>query len=745
MSKHEVWFAVPSADPETARRNLPAWREQGYKVAVLQDKVRGEVPADRVMHVERYQGWSASVNLLCRHAVPKSAAIVVSGGDDMLPDPHQSAEQIARQFMERFPDGFGVMQPHGDDLLGCLQYCGSPWMGKAFVDRMYGGSGGLSDAYVHSWADAELMWVSKGLGAFWSRPDLSQYHDHFTRHGERAPEFWVKSYEENRRADMETFLVRSAMRFPGHEPVGGGVAYDPSVFTREYNGMAHSRWVQMVEPDLIGKYSAEKAMGRALARCAARGKTRVAIFGAGAHTKKVGGVLADPPVEILAIIDDGAEKQGKRLWGIPIMNRERARGLKLDAVVLSSDTIEEKLAASAAVFEADGAEVVRLYSGSEQSALAIGAGQQAVLAWPAFEDAGELAAFVGRASWMLAPIEGEVKSIAIPHRVGAERASVALAAAASAGERGTLAAASGRLLARVELIDVSDESALGRAVDEGDIVLAMGTSAGEPFDPPAQKARTGWGKMPRRVYRVDAAREPRALESWLKVSEDNTRWPARELEASRLAFKRMKESVCSDRACSAVVLGDEGAARRWLSGARAAGSVLVIDAGLVGCPRIVERLGATVMVSLEGRGLLEPGAEAAGRRGALLGALEASGSWLVVPQRQWLMWRALVPAGLVDRVVGVPVAPLAEPNVDLSVRLVAGEGGSAMATLLLPVALSLADVVTVAGEGSPMPGSGLWAIASASARAGKRLEWGEPAAGSGRETTGVARSLPAVA
>src|SRR5262245_31422690 len=115
MKHSEVWFAIPSASVDRCRAVLPKWRDMGYKIAVLQNRERGEIPADITVWYDYYPGWPGSINILARDIVPRSAPIIVSGGDDMLPDPNHTAEQIARQFLERFPDTFGVMQPHGDD------------------------------------------------------------------------------------------------------------------------------------------------------------------------------------------------------------------------------------------------------------------------------------------------------------------------------------------------------------------------------------------------------------------------------------------------------------------------------------------------------------------------------------------------------------------------------------------------------------------------------------------------------
>lgn len=101
---------------------------------------------------------------------------------------------------------------------------------------------------------------------------------------------------------------------------------------------------------------------RALHRCAKDAKHRIALYGGGTHTRAVGPALAQAPVEIVAIIDDGMGDQNKRLWGFPVVTRETALSLNLDAVILSANSVEHKLWELAAPLRDAGIEVIRLYA-----------------------------------------------------------------------------------------------------------------------------------------------------------------------------------------------------------------------------------------------------------------------------------------------------------------------------------------------------------------------------------------------
>lgn len=356
----DVWFAIPSANPENCRKVLPRWREMGYKIAVLQNFARGDIPADRVMWRDSYPGWGDSINILCRELVPKDAPIVVSGGDDMLPDPNHSAAEIAAQFKRHFPDLFGVMQPQGDDFEATAQFCGSPWLGRAWIDRMYGGVGPMYPGYRHFWADEELLWVSKGLGALWIRNDLTQFHDHFRRNSSEKPAYWVQNVERNDRADTQLFIARGSLGFPGHEPIGTPAARMNHELLSSCVVRAREYWDQYHA--YAGQELASAKLSEAFERLAEDGVSRVLIFGAGRHTTRASPALRSPKVQVIGFVDDDPKLRDTLLWNLPVFSVAQAATTSAEAVILSSDAHEDKLAQAAAPLARAGMRIVRLYS-----------------------------------------------------------------------------------------------------------------------------------------------------------------------------------------------------------------------------------------------------------------------------------------------------------------------------------------------------------------------------------------------
>lgn len=218
----EVWYAIPSANAANCAEVLPEWRARGYKIALLQDRdKRFDACADLIVApFETYPGYGKAINYLIREVVPAGAPIVVTGGDDMFPDMAHTAQELAAQFIARFPDTFGVMQPMGDRYGNTVNICGSPWIGRAFARRIYGGRGAYCRAYFQLYEDQELHDVADGLGVLWKRPDLAQFHKHWQRESAsaEAPVYLRESLKrENESKNL--YESRRSAGFPGHEPL----------------------------------------------------------------------------------------------------------------------------------------------------------------------------------------------------------------------------------------------------------------------------------------------------------------------------------------------------------------------------------------------------------------------------------------------------------------------------------------------------------------------------------------------
>ena len=350
---------MPSANAENAARCVPAWQKMGYRVAILQDRTPVDVPCDaKIMH-DKYPGWAASINMLYREIVSESCPVVVGGGDDLYPDPSLRAEVIARQFLERFPDTLGVMQPIGDPFEATQSICGSPWLGRAWMRRMYDAKGGLCDRYFQQYADEELYWVARAADRLWVRPDLAQCHEHFRRVGKPAPKYWVESAAANEAKDCATFIERLESGFPGAAPQG---MLDLGIIRTQYDGRAHDRYRTVLAPGALND-EATRRLADAFDRLAKEGARSIAVFGAGQHTHRAERAFGESPVRISAIIDDDPARIGTRLFGSPIISADEAlaRASDFDAIVLSSDAMEQRLLERAGPLARRGVRILTLY------------------------------------------------------------------------------------------------------------------------------------------------------------------------------------------------------------------------------------------------------------------------------------------------------------------------------------------------------------------------------------------------
>jgi hypothetical protein len=242
-----VWLILPSARPvEEAQACLNKWANKGYRVGVFREEERGRLRCDLWMSGQ-YPGYAMAVNRLASAVlkVDRNAHWLVAAGDDTDPDerkPEEISEQCSSHFCrvvdsDSIPGGiyeftFGVMQPTGDrwncspslgDIPTIERVAGSPWLGREWCRRAYGGRGPLWPEYTHCFADEELQLVAQGLGVFWQRPDLTHMHHNWARAPAETrvmPEFLREANSvQHWQKYSKLFHERKAAGFPGSEPL----------------------------------------------------------------------------------------------------------------------------------------------------------------------------------------------------------------------------------------------------------------------------------------------------------------------------------------------------------------------------------------------------------------------------------------------------------------------------------------------------------------------------------------------
>lgn len=270
-----VWLTIPSARADAG--TVPLWHKRGYKIALWRDTLSPGtyyIPANynnfynltfpdgdgpfgcTKLLVGPYPGYAKAVNELVREvlAYDDTATWCIATGDDTEPDLAYSPSEIDSQLQAHFGDlhhrgcqrttsTLGVMQPTGDrwgdEPHSRTQYgpdrgafidriCGSPWMGREFCERAYGGRGPLWEEFSHMHVDEHLMCVAEKLGILWQRRDLIHLHHHFTRVGDAVN--WTKGRNEMpeflREANTPEHWARSSAIFNRLKAGGFAEAYD---------------------------------------------------------------------------------------------------------------------------------------------------------------------------------------------------------------------------------------------------------------------------------------------------------------------------------------------------------------------------------------------------------------------------------------------------------------------------------------------------------------------------------------
>lgn len=224
-----VWLVLPSRNIERAKKTVILWREKGYKTCVWMEPGMESAGAD-VNVSERFPGYWLSCNKMILDLIKKDESIktVVIAADDMEPDKDRSPEIIEKELYGKYPDGYCVMQPTGDDKNGmdgvwCI--CGSPWFGIGWIKEAHHGMGPCPYPYKAFYGDEQLFEVSKAQGVLWQRDVVTQFHHHWCRNDQfktKRLDYQTKNSDLYWDSDQQWFMMQKAAGFPGCERKANG-------------------------------------------------------------------------------------------------------------------------------------------------------------------------------------------------------------------------------------------------------------------------------------------------------------------------------------------------------------------------------------------------------------------------------------------------------------------------------------------------------------------------------------------
>ena len=202
----KLWAAFPSGNSEQASICAKAWRERGYRVAVLVDEGQPSVDCDLTITEPNYRGTAAAFAKMFGQIGESMLCL----NDDVFPGDGADADNMARLLLLRFPDTFGVLQATGDwydAMAWCAPY---PLIGKRYMQTEP-----WHEGYYHLHCDEELRAVAIRRAAYAELPDVHIEHRHkslgFT---DSLPAEKRAKNNERHAADRALYETRKAVGFP---------------------------------------------------------------------------------------------------------------------------------------------------------------------------------------------------------------------------------------------------------------------------------------------------------------------------------------------------------------------------------------------------------------------------------------------------------------------------------------------------------------------------------------------------
>jgi len=223
----EIHVLIPTAQRSHVDGMLSKWRSAGYRIGVFVDPGPITIKCFDWLIQAPYPGVWAAWNALSKAAIAMGVDCCFLVGDDMEPPQEVSVKLLRAQYLERFPDGFGVLQGtsdhQGERIKGkwaSERICGSPIIGRGWVARAYRGNGPVDARCKAFYSDEALLHVALKQNVLWQNPSFGAFHKHWSfACGLPRQDYHVRNSNQFWASDKAIFEASMRDGFPEGEPL----------------------------------------------------------------------------------------------------------------------------------------------------------------------------------------------------------------------------------------------------------------------------------------------------------------------------------------------------------------------------------------------------------------------------------------------------------------------------------------------------------------------------------------------
>lgn len=304
--------------------------------------------------------------------------------------------------------------------------------------------------------------------------------------------------------------------------------------------------------------------------------------------------------------------------------------------------------------------------------------------YPAFDDAEVFTDHFYRLHWFLYPFRDQIDEVVLPVR--RPMAPGALSPILDS----SLASLVGKISVRI--VEAAADEVIAQELSKADCVLAW--KMGDDSKPPPHPALKD-----KRVIRIDHEKLRGATSFYLMFAD-----AMKDLQASYIATSKRIFAAIKERCTSQVgyVFGT-GPNLALAKDHDFSDGVSIACNSMVRNYELLERLKPPLIVAADPIFHAGPSSYAAEFRKDLIRAMDMYGSYLIVPQRDYHIYLAHMPAHLVERIAALPMAPGDKPNLDLSATYQVTTTANVLTLFLLPMAATFFKEVRILGcDGRPM-------------------------------------------